>query len=192
MENSVHAIERKFALDTNCIVALEDSRPEAVHVKTLIAASEDQKIELAVVAVSASENSKASSSTRSYGDFEARLSGVGLVGAKQLYPLAIWDVFYWDHALWSTTEMEKLAADLKEVLFPKVQFVPDAESETRSRWRNQLCDVLVAWCCIYHRWDYLVTSDRNFHNHRRELAQFGLRGIVTPIQACELLNADLS
>jgi hypothetical protein len=51
MENSVHAIERKFALDTNCIVAIEDSRPEAAYVKALIAASENKRIELAVVAV---------------------------------------------------------------------------------------------------------------------------------------------
>ncbi len=99
---------RKVALDTNCLIDLEENRPDAHHVRTLIGAWKKGQVELAVVAVSASENQPSGIASRDSGVFEEKLNTVGLAGVQHLLPLAMWDVFYWDHALWSSAEMEAL------------------------------------------------------------------------------------
>ena len=91
---------RRLALDTNCIIDLEENRPDAPHVRTLIKAWKNTHVALAVVAVSASENQRGGIASRHFDVFEAKLSNVGLAGVNHLLPLAIWDLFYWDHALW--------------------------------------------------------------------------------------------
>src|SRR3990172_7650943 len=99
---------RMVALDTNCLIDLEENRPDAHHVRTLIGAWKKGQVELAVVAVSASENQLSGMASRDLGVFEAKLNNVGLAGVHHLLPLAIWDAFYLDHALWSSTAMAAL------------------------------------------------------------------------------------
>jgi hypothetical protein len=176
----------KFTLDTNCIIDLEENRPNAQHVRSLISAWKNGRVELAVVAVSASENQKGGAASRDFTVFETKLGNVGLGGVHHLLPLAIWDVFYWDHALWSCDEMEKLASEIRGILFPHIKATPPANIDENSPWRNQLCDVLVAWSCIYHKWDCLVTSDKNFHDHKDELKKLGLREVLYPEDAARL------
>lgn len=178
----------KFALDTNCLIDLEEDRFDASHLRKLLVAYQNKKIDLAVIAVSASENQKGGVSNQSYAMFVAKLKNVGLDGVIQLLPMMIWDVFYWDHALWSSPEMESLASELRELLFPGVPLEPPARIEGNSRWRNQMCDVLVAWCCIHHGWS-LVSRDGNFHDKKDELAALGLRQIVRPSEAVSLAGA---
>lgn len=48
---------KKYTLDTNCIIDLEESRPDAPHLKKMIVDHNKGKIDLAVVAISASEKS---------------------------------------------------------------------------------------------------------------------------------------
>ena len=84
---------RKFTLDTNCIIDLEENRANAEHVRSLVNAWKNGQIELAVVAVSASENQKGGTASRDFTAFEAKLDDVGLAGVHHLLPLAKWDVF---------------------------------------------------------------------------------------------------
>lgn len=176
----------KLALDTNCIIDLEENRPNVQQIRTLIRAWKDGRVELAVVAVSASENQIGGTESRDFGAFEAKLSKVGLAGVHHLLPLAVWDVFYWDHALWSSDEMEKLESEIRSILFPGIQTTPPTNIDENSVWRNRMCDVLVAWSCIYHKWDCLVTSDGNFHGHEHELKKLGLREVLYPVDAVRL------
>lgn len=178
----------KFALDTNCIVDLEEDRCDAHHLRKLLAAYQMQQIDLATFAVSASENQKGGISNQDYAAFVTKLKNVGLDRATQLLPMMIWDVFYWDHALWSSPDMELLASRLRDVLFPGVEVAPPAAIEENSRWRNQMCDVLVAWCCIHHGWP-LVSRDENFHKKKAELAALGLVQIYRPVEAVDLAGA---
>lgn len=140
---------------------------------------------MAVVAVSASENQPNGVASRSYDAFEAKLQRAGLAGVHELLPLMIWDVSFWDHALWSSAELEAQAERIRAILFPGLPEVLPANIEANSRWRNHLCDVLVAWSCIYHGWPCLVTRDENFHDHGRELAAFGLTDVLTPAAAVQ-------
>jgi hypothetical protein len=176
----------KLVLDTNCLIDLERNAQDAQHIRTLIGAWKDGRIELAVVAVSASENQRGGTASKTYNAFEAKLSSIGLSGVRQLLPLAIWDIFYWDHALWSTDEMEKLLSQIRSILFPGIPIAPPANVEENSVCRNHMCDVMVAWSCIHHEWTCLVTRDKNFHRHKRALASLGLHDVRHPADAADL------
>ena len=174
---------RKVALDTNCLIDLEENRPDARHIRTLIGAWKKGHVELAVVAVSASENQRSGTASQNFGVFETKLNNVGLTGVHHLLPLAIWDVFYWDHALWSSAEMESLESKIRGILFPGIPTTPPVNVNENSLWRNHMCDVVVAWSCIHHGWESLVTRDKNFHDHKVELAALGLREVICPADA---------
>lgn len=137
------------------------------------------------MAVSASENQPGGTPHPNYSDFERKLNNAGLAGVHELMPLAIWDVFYWGHALWSPDEMVALESEVRAVLFPGVATVPPTDVHANSKWRNQMCDVLMAWACIHHNWPCLVTRDKNFHIHRTELLALGLPEILCPVDAVQ-------
>lgn len=177
---------KKFTLDTNCIIDLEENRPNAEHIRKLVQAWKTGRIELAVVAVSASENQKSGTAGRDFATFEEKLNNVGLTGVQHLLPLAKWNVFYWDHALWCDDEMEELESKIRGILFPNIQAKPPENIDTNSTWRNQLCDVLVAWSHAFHKWDYLVTDDGDFHDHKDELKKVGVKEVLYPKDAAQL------
>lgn len=179
-------VTNKFTLDTNCIIDLEDNRSNAEHVREIVQAWKNGQIELAVVAISASENQKNGNINRNFADFEEKLNNVGLNGVHHLLPLMIWDVFYWDHALWADNDMSKLVSEIRGILFPNISFEPPKEINQNSKWRNHLCDVLVAWSHVFHKWDYLVTSDSNFHKHKDELKKVGINEVLYPEDAARL------
>ena len=176
----------KLVLDTNCLIDLEENRPDAQRLRTLIEAWKDGRVELAVVAVSASENQRGGTAACNYDAFETKLSNIGLTGVSQLLPLAIWDVVYLDHALWSSDDMESLASRIRLFLFPGIPIEPPSDIAENSVWRNKMCDVMVAWSCIYHGWTCLVTRDQNFHRHKHELASLGLHNVFDPVDAALL------
>jgi hypothetical protein len=178
----------KLVFDTNCIIDLEENRSDAQQLSLLVKAWKNGNIDLAVVAVSASENQPTNVSSPNYGVFESKLKNVGLTGAHELMPMGIWDVFYWDHFLWSSDEMEALASQIRAILFQGVAAVAPENIEENSKWRNQMCDVLVAWSCIYHNWPILVTRDANFHKHRAELVALGIKEVLYPVDAARLYS----
>ena len=94
----------RMTLDTNCIIDLEEQRPDSKYLVEIIDAWRNGKVNLAVVAVSASENQPGGQVNETYKQFQEKLASVGLAGVTELLPLAYWDVFYWDHALWSSEE----------------------------------------------------------------------------------------
>lgn len=175
-----------FTLDSNCIIDLEENRPDAVHLKVLKALWQLGKIEICVVSVSASENQPSGESMRSYSEFEAKLSRAGLLKARELPPISKWDFGYWDHMLWSSEEDEEQLKQIKDILFPQTQYAPPADSGANSKWRNQMCDALVAWSHKFHNSDHLVTRDNNFHKKAKLLSKFGITSIVTPDEAVSI------
>jgi len=172
----------RWVLDTNCLIDLDERRANAVHLNRLLTAWRTDEVELAVVAVSASENQQDGRAGRDFSVFERRLSRIGLADVTVLLPPAIWDVAFYDHALWSTTEMDELVSRVNRVLFPGNPTTPPFDVASNSKWRNRLCDVLVAWACIHHKWPHLVTNDRNFHRHLAELQTLGLTTIIEPYE----------
>jgi predicted nucleic acid-binding protein len=175
----------RLVLDTNCLIDLEEGRPDAIHVRALIEASRRNLIHLAVAAISASENQRDGEPIQNYADFEAKLSRLNLGDAQQLLPLATWNVGYWDHMLWNSEELDAEAQTIRATLFPNDLPAPNLQGEEGRKWRNRHCDAMLAWCCIHHGWRTLVTSDRNFHARQRELERLGLGAVLTPEQAAK-------
>ena len=141
----------RIVFDSNCLIDLEERRPAASSMDVLIAAAHTGRIDLAVTAVTASENQPGGGVLCNFEDYMARLSRLGLADAHLLLPLAIWDVGYWDHAIFGSDELNSLAVRIRGVLFPGEEPGDySANAMITAKWRRRQCDAMVAWCCIYH------------------------------------------
>lgn len=68
----------KYTLDTNCIIDLEEQRSGCPHLKRMLRAYRNNEIELAVVAISASENQKGGKPSKTFKDIEEKLNNADL------------------------------------------------------------------------------------------------------------------
>jgi len=179
----------KFTLDTNGVIDLEENRPNATFIRLLISAWQSKIIQLAVVAISASEKQPSGGYNSKFCEFEKKLAEVGLAGVECLLPMAYWDVAFWGHALWSAESMVALERKIHDVLFPNMDFdAPTEHDSTMQAWRNRKCDVQIAWAHIYHGYDVLVTSDQNFHRNADKLEALGLKKIASPEEAAHMIK----
>lgn len=181
---------KKFTLDTNCIIDLEENRPNAVYVNEIVRAWRDGRIELAVVAIGASENQQNGQINRNFSSFENKLANVGLIGVSHLLPIAIWDLFYWDHFLWDSPESLTLLNTIQSILFPNKEFAIPINTMQNSTWRNRQCDVLTAWTHAFHKWDILVTNDNNFHKKSMGLKKIGITQVLHPKEAALISQSE--
>ena len=183
-------------VDTNCIIALEENRPEARALRRIVRSAAERTLSLRVVAISASERQPDGSISESFCDFEAKIAKVGLQDAEILLPPAIWSVTYWDHCIWATDEDWKLAEEIHRILFPSYPFEyedycrrfdldPTAPGAAR-KWRNRVIDTLTLWTHIYNDGGVFVTSDDDdFHGSKTKaaLARLGSGEILRPGEA---------
>jgi hypothetical protein len=189
-----------FSLDTNCLIDLEEGRPNAAAVRALAEAHRNGRADVAVVAISASERQKSGSRLANFDEFKDRLAALDLTHLRILKPMLYWDVGFWDWAYWAEPDMVTLEQKIHAVLFPGVEFEwkdfcsarsrsPDAEF-TDSKWRNAKCDVQALWSHIYHGRDVFVTGDRGFHaaSKRPSLLALGAGRIVSPEDALMLMR----
>jgi hypothetical protein len=169
----------KYTLDTNCIIDLEEERGDYHCLLEMIEDYRNGNIDLAVVAISASENQKGGKPSDTFEAFENKLKGAGLEGVNIILPMGYWDVAYWDHFIWDgDTELEQ---KIHNILFPGTPIEnPANEGFSERKWRNNKCDVQVAWSHAYHRRDVLVTSDGNYHENKQALASVGIGKIIYP------------
>ena len=188
-----------FTLDTNCIIALDDGRPEAAAVRRLVDAHAAGTAHVAVVAISASERQRDGSRLHSYTTFELRLAQLRLTQLEVLHPMAYLDVAYLDHCILSDEMMVDLERQLHAVLFPSLKFDwsdyarehglnPDDPSTDR-KWLNAKCDVQALWSHIYHQRQVFVTNDGNFHlpAKKPKLIALGANRIERPDDASALV-----
>jgi len=73
----------RITFDTNCIIDLEEQRPDYKYLTQIIDAWRNGEIELAVVAISASENQRQGRINKTYQHFLEKLAAVGLTGATE-------------------------------------------------------------------------------------------------------------
>lgn len=168
-----------YTLDTNCIIDLEENRPDAIHVRKMIADHDSGIINLAVVAISASERQLGGKPVWDYSTFENKLKNVGINHLEQLIPMKYWDVTFWGHDMWDGDSV--LEKKIHDILFPGEPIEKPQEFGFSDReWKNHKCDVQIAWAHVYHNRDVLVTSDDNYHKKSVELAKIGLNKIIKP------------
>lgn len=188
-----------FTLDTNCVIAVDDGRPEAKDIRSLVAAHDAGEADVAVVAISASERQQAGSYLHNFAEFQRRLESLGMGKLRILAPMAYFDITFLDWCLLTDAKMETLESEIHKILFPQIDFLwfdhcakhGIATSELPSgRWRNAKCDVQAIWCHIYNGRDVFVTSDTNFHSEKKKaaLVALGAKQIATSAQAVSLLG----
>ena len=189
-----------FTLDTNCVIAVADERPEAQAVLDLAHAHAIGTASVALVAISASERQQDGTTLATFTAFKDRLTTLGLGHLDLLKPLAYFGIGYFDWCLLSGNESIAIEKRIHEVLFPAIPFrwpdycdskgiAPETTSVGTS-WRNAKCDVQAYWSHVHHKRQVFVTSDGNFHKQGKKaslLHEFGGQ-IATPGEAVHLLG----
>jgi hypothetical protein len=189
---------KAFTLDTNCLFAVDESRPEAADVRALASAHQAGQADVAVVAISASENRQGGGSIEDFSDFRARLSVLGLGHLEILPTLDYWDIAFWGRSLWASAQSAALERSIHDVLFPNVEFAwqdycrvngLNPLARPSGRWRNCKCDVLAMWSHIHFERDVFVTRDGKFHAETKKpaLIALGANLIETPASSLPLI-----
>ena len=191
-----------FTLDTNCIIAVEEARPESEAILKLANAHRLGNASVALVAISASERQKNGNNLETFTIFKERLKQLGLGHLDLLEPMLYFDVTFFDYCLWTDETMVLLEHDIHKVLFPNIDFLWSTYCESHGlnpmsdcpnhKWRNAKCDVQAYWSHAYRKRDVFVTSDQNFHKKTKQsqlIARVGGR-ILTPQLAIDVLNEE--
>jgi len=178
-------------MDTNCIIALEQSGAEAQEVKRIIQAHEAGLIALAVVAISASERTRTGVPLSSFAIFRGRLEMAGFRSVHILKPLARIGLSFNGWAHQADGKKLELERKIHGILFPQHPYEkPDpADPDASARWQNRRCDVLAMWAHIWHRGDIFMTNDRNFltRQKRQALEALGAGRVVSPADVVRLV-----
>jgi hypothetical protein len=187
--------------DMNCIVDLEEARPAAQHLGTIIQMRHHQ-IHLRVVGISASERIRGGGRyATNFSEFQAKIVAVGLGEAEILKPICRLDMTFYGWCIMPDGQMVDLERRIHEVLFPHIEFEYEDYCRARgidpnsgaidSRWRNPRCDVLALWSHMHYGDGIFVTSDENFHKGTKKpaLIALGAGDILTPADALTRLTA---
>jgi hypothetical protein len=185
----------RFTLDTNCIIDVEDERPNAPFVCELVALHGVNGTNIAVSSIGASERQQTGGYAKNFSEFKAKLAASGFGALELLPPLGYWDLCFWDHCVWAD-ENDTLEREIHNILFPGIEFLWPDYAKTRGlpvdsqdkNWRNAKCDVLGLWCHIKHGGGVFVTSDANFHAETKieTLQALGAGTIAYPKDALAL------
>jgi hypothetical protein len=190
----------KFTLETNCIIAVDEDRPEVPAIVQLASAHTSGLASVGLVAISASERQVDGTYLENIGDFQKRIERLGLGNLELLKPMAYYGVTFWDFSLYSDDGMQALERQIHQILFPNICFLwadycKELGLETTSpldkRWKNAKCDVQAFWCHAYRHRNVFVTSDLNFHRESKKqlLESLSRSRIETPVSATELLSS---
>ena len=188
----------KLTLDWNCVIEVEEDRPQAKYVTDLVNRHRKGQFEVALLAASASENSKSKRFPSNAKLFQDRVSALGwqdlpLVPIPAIYGLSYWDFCYFVEdaekfdsdmdALWAVVA-PKVSRKLTDHLPDGVELTDDTiQSEALSRWRNTWCDVISAYSHIHERRDIFVTNNtRDFQKKSEKLSCLGMTHIYTPAE----------
>lgn len=160
----------RFTLDTNCIIDMEDARPNAPFIRELVALQGVSGINVAVSSIGTSERQRTGGYAKNFSEFRAKLVASGFDTLELLSPPGYWGLCFWDNFVWAD-ENDALERQIHDILFPRIEFLWSDYAKVHGmpidsqdkNWRNAKCDVLGLWCHIKHRGDVFVTSDSNFH-----------------------------
>jgi hypothetical protein len=164
-------------LDTNCLLDLAEGDESAMVLARIVSNFRAGGHQLAVAAITASENPRRGSPPKTWSEFTALLARVGLADVEILKPMAYWDVTFWGEGLWVSDEMADLEAHIHTALFPSFEI--DDDSDER-RWRNAKCDVQIVWTALWNHVDFLVTSDARIVARAPKLAAIRPIDVLTP------------
>ncbi len=194
----------QLTLDWNCLIEVEENRPQAAFVDDLIKAHRAGAFDVALLAASASENSKSMRFPGSARHFKERVLNLGwedlpLVPMPCIIGLSYMDFCY---IVGDDKNFIKDMDAIWQAIAPKIPREPslhlpvgktmddDAiQSEALSKWRNTWCDVVSAYSHIYAERDIFVTNNtKDFQNNSGKLSKLGMKHIATPAKALAMIS----
>jgi hypothetical protein len=200
-ENKVSNRKPKVTFDTNCIIDIEQRGIPYLDLLTLVQLHNDQKINLRVVAISASERMPGGLYALNFAEFQRKIAAAGLENAEILPAIGYFDITFFDRCVAANDEMVNFERRLHEILFPQIEFyygdfckargIDPNITPANSKWRNAKCDVLALWSHITYDGDIFVTSDNNFLKQTKKpaLIALGAGDILTPQDAVIKLSS---
>ncbi|MDH5794111.1 MAG: hypothetical protein OEZ18_06090 [Candidatus Bathyarchaeota archaeon] len=189
-------------LDNNCIIDLEQNNAIASHLRKLIQMHCDHKINLRVVAISASERKPDQTYVSHFDEFKERINKIGLGDVKILETIAYVGLSFVGYCLVGGGALEELESEIQGILFPRIELCysdfckkrnldPNDEKAWR-KWTNIKCDVLALWSHVWYKGDIFVTTDKHFHKKtvKPRLVKLGAGKILRPDEAVKLLASE--
>lgn len=188
-------------IDTNCIIALEETRDYTDAIKQLIVMHNKGEINLRVVGISASERQPNGSMAPTFSLFRERLEKLGLGNVDILIPPAYWDICYFDHCYFPSAQDTLLELAIHLVLSPNLPFQFTHFEKTadktiknwRWKWLNRKCDTLAYMSHVKFGGGLFVSNDKKaFSAQKKEkLLKFGGGDIQLPHAAINRLQDPL-
>lgn len=188
-----------FTLDTNCLIAVDEERMDAVPIRQLLAAHRAGTADCALVASGAAEMQKDRAFLTDMADFDMRRTSLGFGDLSVLHPIARWGMSFWGHGFWSSEEGAAREQSIFEAMFPNSYYSweefarsrsldpEDRSPENTSRWRNKILDAQAFWAHENANREFFVTTDNEFR--RLEAKGYALKGtIVSPSEAAQKLT----
>jgi len=188
-----------FTLDSNCIVSIDESGPDASLLRRLVDAHAAGKAQVAVVALAAAEKQRTGSYLDNLDSLRDRLAALNLAHLEILKPMAYFDISFPNWCIEADDAMAALEQKIHDILFPHSEFSwqdfadahdldPDSLSP-HGDWRRRKCAVQEIWAHIHNKRDVFVTADDEFHKPAKKAALTALAAgqIERPAQAVSLL-----
>ena len=189
----------KISLDWNCVIEVEEDRPQASNVTELIKLHRAERFEVALLAASASENTKSKRFPGNADVFNRRISALSWQDLPLVPMPSITGLSYIDFS-YVVEDGKKFERDMDAIwtviapnIPPKpVDHLPDGmqldddaiQSVELSKWRNTWCDVISAYSHIHAGRDVFVTNNtKDFQKKASALARLGMEHISTPATA---------
>ncbi len=189
----------RFTLDHNCLIDLEEERPQAPFIRYVVGTARTGKHTICIPASAGAERLPDGSTAESFSIYHARLERLGLAGAEILFPQMRLGMGFVGYGVVSGRELEALEKRIRQILFPTISdsfrdHVDQAAGgrTAAGRWHNATLDVDAMWCHIHYGCDVFVTSDGNFlkDSKRSALIALGAKEIVRPDQAAQMAASD--
>lgn len=105
-------------LDTNCIIDLENENHQARFLKPLIKMHNNRKINLRVVAISASEQKPDQTYSSHINEFKCRLHAIDLDNVEILPTILYCGLGFSGHSLTGGGRLDELERKIQKILFP--------------------------------------------------------------------------
>lgn len=194
----------KLTFDWNCIIEVEKDGPQAAYVRDLVDRHRRGQFEVALLAASASENSRSKRFPGNATIFVERVSALGWQDLPLVPMPGVWGLSYWDFCYY-VEDNDKFMRDMDslwQAIAPNIPKEPEDhlptgvvlseevyQSSYLSKWRNTWCDVISAYSHIHERRDIFVTSNtRDFQKNTEKLSALGMRYISKPLETLAMVD----